>query len=132
MGRPYPIRSGLIQDVRFSPDGGTLAVSYIDPNDPAASGLVDLIDPRTRKRRLRIVRLRSPDRGRTVRLRRRRVPADGRDLLVGPVAGAAPSGPAAPLYRVDGETGAVKAPRCGSGRDAFYASDDGRPPTGSS
>ncbi len=51
--RPYRIPAGLIQNVRFSPDGRTLAVSYLDTNDQAHPKF-DLIDPRTSKRILRV------------------------------------------------------------------------------
>ena len=46
---------GARPDLRFSPDGRTLAVSYLDENAPGNnSGLLDLIDPRTGERRLRL------------------------------------------------------------------------------
>ena len=37
VARPYRISSGLIQNVRFSPDGRTLAVSYMDHGRPRAA-----------------------------------------------------------------------------------------------
>ena len=39
LGPPYLIRGGLIQNVRFSPDGGTLAIGSMDPKDPQHNGL---------------------------------------------------------------------------------------------
>jgi DNA-binding SARP family transcriptional activator len=122
LGRPYRIQAGLVQNVRFSPDGSTLAVSFLDQTHRQA-GMVDLIDPRSHRRRLR------------VRLPALRAPAefvyadvvflpDGGDLLVRPVHSAAPDGPASPVYRVDGNTGALK-DRLVVGRFSsyFYASE---------
>ena len=54
LGKPYVIREGVIQHLRFSPDGNTLSVGSVDPTDPAQSAVVDLIDPRTRKLRLHV------------------------------------------------------------------------------
>jgi WD40 repeat protein/DNA-binding SARP family transcriptional activator len=120
LGRPYGIPSALIQDVRFSPDGHTLAVSFLDHTAPVArSGLVDLIDPRTLRRRLR---LRFPP----LPGARDFVYADvvflanGRDLLVRPVSGPAPGSPPSPVYRIDSQTGARTA-RLDVGR---YTSSD--------
>ena len=107
MGEPYRIDTGIIQNVRFSPDGDTLAVSFMDRSVPELSAVFDLIDPRSGDRRLR-VRL-PPFRG-----PEHFVFADvvflpnGRDLLVRQVHGASPGGPAAPMYLVDGQTGALK------------------------
>ncbi len=53
VGQPYWIRNGLIEKLQFSPDGSTLAVSSSNPAD-GARGLVDLIDPRTGVRKLRV------------------------------------------------------------------------------
>jgi len=59
LGR-YTIRGGLVQPgLRFSPDGSTLAVPSLDPRN-GREGLVDLIDPLTRQRRVRIVPPRFP------------------------------------------------------------------------
>ena len=33
IGPPYRIEGGLVQNVRFSPDGGTLSVSSMDPSN---------------------------------------------------------------------------------------------------
>ena len=123
LGEPYRIESGIIQNVRFSPDGDTLAVSFMDRSVPELSGVFDLIDPRSGDRRLR-VRL-PPFQG-----PEHFVFADvvflpnGRDLLVRQVHGASPDGPAAPMYLVDGETGALK-DRLQVGRYAgqFYATE---------
>jgi WD40 repeat protein/DNA-binding SARP family transcriptional activator len=107
LGRPYQFGTGIVQNVRFSPDGGTLAVSYQDPAAPgASSGLLDLIDPRTGRRRLH-----------------RRAPAlpgfapfvyadiaflpHGRDLLMRSVDGSGPGGQASPVYHLNGTTGAL-------------------------
>src|SRR5215218_7524703 len=51
----YEVASGLIQNVRFSPDGDILAVSYLDRSVPVQRrGLVDLIDARTLELRQRV------------------------------------------------------------------------------
>jgi WD40 repeat protein len=128
LGPPYLLEAGLVQNVRFSPDGDTLAVSLMDQTDPQTPTL-DLIDPRSRKRRLRL------------RLPPLREPAEfvvadvsflqgGRDLLVRAVHGASPDGPAAPVYRVDGQTGAIEERlQVGGSASDFYASqtaDGGR------
>jgi WD40 repeat protein/DNA-binding SARP family transcriptional activator len=106
IGRPYRIEAGLIQNVSFSPDGGTLAVSFLDQTD-TQTAMVDLIDPRSHRRRLRL------------RLPPLRTPADfvfadvaflpnGRDLLVHPVHSASPDAPPSAVYRINGTTGAVQ------------------------
>jgi WD40 repeat protein/DNA-binding SARP family transcriptional activator len=106
LGRPYWIQGGLIQQLEFSPDGRTLAISSMDPDDPEHNAVADLIDARTRERRLRV---RLP----ALRERANFVVADvvfapdGGDLVVRQVHGDAPDGPASPVYRVDGETGTV-------------------------
>ena len=69
--------------------------------------MVDLIDPRTRKRRLRIA-LRSPT-GAYVGLDVAFLP-DGRDLLVEQIPGYDAAGTAAVLRRFDGTTGAAEGP----------------------
>ncbi|MGE5635542.1 MAG: hypothetical protein ACM3UV_01185, partial [Nocardioidaceae bacterium] len=123
-GRPYRFLAGLIQNVRFSPDGETLAVSSMNPRD-TASGLVDLIEPRSGERRLRVelpaFREPAPFVYADVAFPRRR-----RDLLVLNVHGASPDGPASVLYRVDPGTGAVKGRlRLGRHSSALYASQPG-------
>jgi DNA-binding SARP family transcriptional activator/WD40 repeat protein len=107
LGRPYPIGAGLIQDVRFSPDGGTLAVSYLDENAPGNhSGMLDLIHPRTGERRLRLRAPALPGPAQFVYADVAFLPT-GHDLLMRPVDGTGPGGQASPVYRVDGETGAL-------------------------
>jgi WD40 repeat protein/DNA-binding SARP family transcriptional activator len=56
LGEPYRLRDdGFIQQVRFSPDGRTLAVaSEARHKDDRPGARVDLIDSRTRERRLRV------------------------------------------------------------------------------
>jgi len=107
LGRPYRIAAAIIQNVRFSPDGETLAISFFDESAPQGrNGLVDLIDVRSHERRLR---LRFPPLRGTATF----VYADvvflpnGRDLLVRPVPAPKPGALASPLYRVDGRTGAL-------------------------
>ena len=107
LGRPYPVGGGLVQDVHFSPDGGTLAVSYLDENAPGNhSGMLDLIDPRSGERRLRVRAPALPGPAPFVYADVAFL-ADGHDLLMRPVDGTGPGGQAAPVYRVDGETGAL-------------------------
>ena len=128
LGRPYQIPSGIIQNVSFSPDGKTLAVSFLDRTAPdQGHGLVDLIDPRSRERRLR---LRLPPLREPVPFTYTDVAflPNGRDLLVRPVNGDAPDAPAAPLYRVDGETGAFTDElKVGRYTSYFYASETADP-----
>jgi WD40 repeat protein len=122
LGR-YEVASGLIQDVRFSPDGDLLAVSYLDRSVPVQRrGLVDLIDPRTRELRQRVRLPPLPEAAPFVTSDVTFLP-NGRDLLVVAVRGDSPDGPATPMYRVDRETGAV-VDRLQLGRYAssFYAS----------
>ena len=107
LGPAYLINGGLIQNVRFSPDGGALAISSMDPKDPQHNGLVDLIDARTQQRTLRVRLPRLPKPSSYV-YADVVFPPNGRDLLVRQVPGEAPNGPASPVYRVDGNTGAVK------------------------
>ena len=123
LGQPYRIESGIIQNVRFSPDGDTLAVSFMDRSVPELSGVFDLIDPRSGERRLRL-RLPPLQRARALRLQRRRVPAERPRPPRAAVHGASPDGPASPMYLVDGETGALK-DRLQVGRYAshFYATE---------
>jgi WD40 repeat protein/DNA-binding SARP family transcriptional activator len=121
LGRPYWIREGLIQDLRFSPDGRTLAVSSGNPDNRTRSGLVDLIDPRTKERRLRVVpppfRVWAPWTTATVTF------LPGGDLVVQRVHGAHPEGPSSVLYRVDGNTGALTDRlRLGESSSYYYAS----------
>jgi WD40 repeat protein len=123
LGPPYRIELGLVQDVRFSPDGDTLAISYTKRSELAVGGMFDLIDPRTRERRLRLRLPPIPGPQNFVFTDVRFLP-DGRHLLVRPVHGGSPDGPAAPVYLVDRETGAIT-DRLQVGRYAsyFYASE---------
>jgi WD40 repeat protein/DNA-binding SARP family transcriptional activator len=128
--RPYRIGTGIIQNVRFSPDGGTLAVSHLDNHAPGnSSGLLDLVDPRTGKSRLhlRAPALRGP--GPFVYADVLFLP-NGRDLLMRSVDGAGPGGEASPVYRVDGTTGALtdrlQVGRFASGYNASETADHRR------
>jgi WD40 repeat protein len=108
LGRPYSFGTGLIQNVRFSPDGGTLAVSSFDQNAPTnSSGRLDLIDPRTGARRLHWEAPAVPGSAPFVYADVTFLP-HGHDLLVRPVNGTGPASQASPVYRVDGATGALK------------------------
>jgi WD40 repeat protein len=122
LGRPYRIQGGVIQQLRFSPDGTTLAVSSQNPDD-RARGLVDLIDSRTAKRKMRIE---LPAFRQPVWWVNTNVTflASAADLVVQRIHGDAPDGPASTLYRIDGETGAVKDRlRLGRHSSALYASE---------
>ena len=78
----------------------------MDPKDPQHNGLVDLIDARTRERTLRVRLPRLPKPAFYV-YADVVFPPNGGDLLVRQVPGEAPNGPASPVYRVDGKTGAI-------------------------
>ena len=116
LGRPYIIPEGVIQHLRFSPDGNTLAVGSVDPADPVQRAVVHLIDPRTREVRLTVeggVRTGGgapalpafPDPAPFVIANVLFLP-DAQDLVVALIHGEAPDAPASFLYRLDGETGA--------------------------
>jgi len=131
LGEPYRLRDhGFIQQLRFSPDGRTLAVASQGPESAPPNARVDLIDPRTRERRLRVELPRFPGTG----------PDDiifadvmflpnGRDLVVQQGrfgdSGEAPS----VLRHVDGRTGAVAARTLRVGRHSsgeLFATGDRR------
>jgi WD40 repeat protein/DNA-binding SARP family transcriptional activator len=123
LGKPYWIQGGFIQQLRFSPDGRTLAVSSLDPDDRAHNAVVDLVDPRDQVRRLRVklppLREAAPYVVANVSF----LP-NGGDLVVRQVHGDYPDGPASPLYRVDGKTGAVTDRlRVGRYTSSWYASE---------
>jgi WD40 repeat protein len=119
----YEVANGLIQNVKFSPDGDILAVSYMDRSLPEQrSGLVDLIDPRTQELRQRVRLPPLPEAAPWVSSDVVFLP-NGRDLLVRAVYGESPDGPAAPVYRVDRETGAATDPlQLGRHASSLYAS----------
>ena len=98
IGAPYRVADGSVGPLVFSPDGATLGVSIMRPSGP----VVDLIDPRTRKRLLRIAL--DPSRYDDARVA---FLPDGHDLLVEQII-FAPSGIAAVLHRFDGTTGAAE------------------------
>ena len=101
LGAPYHIPDGYIQQLHFSPDGRTLAVASMDPDDPEHNAVVDLVDPRTGERRVR-VRLPALSEAAPYVLADAVFVAGG-DLLIRQIQ----DGEASPLYRVDGETGTV-------------------------
>ncbi len=107
LGRPYSIREGVIQQLRFSPDGNTLAIGSIDPTDQLQRALVDLIDPRTRKLGMRVELPAFPERAPFVAANVVFLP-DTDDLLVATIHGEFPDAPASLLYRVDGQTGTIE------------------------
>jgi WD40 repeat protein/DNA-binding SARP family transcriptional activator len=126
MGEPYRFRDeGVIQQLRFSPDSRTLVVAAEMRGAEPANAWLDLIDPRTGKRRLRVELPPFPD----------PQPADyivanvvflqnGRDMLVHQ--SHSDPGPAAVLHRVDGRTGTVeRSVRVGrAGSEGLFATAD--------
>jgi WD40 repeat protein/DNA-binding SARP family transcriptional activator len=123
IGRPYRIVNGLVQRLRFSPGGQTLAVGSVDPDDPAHNAVVDLIDPLTQRRRAR-VRLQPAPRAEPFVAAAPEFVAGG-DLVVEQVI---PDGSPSVVYRVDGRTGAVqRRVRVGRhGGSSFSVTADGR------
>jgi WD40 repeat protein len=119
---PYRIQSGLIQNVRFSPDGGTLAVSYMELVDPVHPKF-DLIDARTARRTLHVE---LPVLSQPAEFIYTDVvfPPDERELLARPVSSSYPDAPAAPIYRVDRQTGDLAGRlRVGRFASSFYGSE---------
>lgn len=114
VGRPYEFRGGIVQDLRFSPDGRTLAVSGNAP--PSARGVVDLIDPRTQERRVRIVPPRYPGPTPFLMANTRFLP-NGRDVIVQQIPDLLDvDGALSVMRRFDGETGAAMGPALRVGR----------------
>jgi WD40 repeat protein/DNA-binding SARP family transcriptional activator len=107
LGKPYLIREGVIQHLRFSADGSTLAVGSLDPTDTLQRAVVDLIDPRTRKLRLHVDLPAFPERAPFVLANVVFLP-DSLDIVVALIHGEFPNAPASLLYRVDGETGDIE------------------------
>ena len=108
VGKPYALRDGLVQKLVFSPDGATLAVGGHEPKNEPPGALVDLIDPRTGARRLRVKLPRFPAESLWVVLSINFAP-NGRDLVVQQSHNAAPDAPPSVLWRVNGRTGALDA-----------------------
>ena len=106
VGPPYVIEDGLVQNVRFTPDGASIVVSSMDPENLEHNGIVDVIDARTLKRtlRIRVPPLPGPPNWVYADVV---FPPSGTDLLVRLVHGSGPDGPHGPVYRVDGKTGDV-------------------------
>jgi WD40 repeat protein len=114
LGRPYEFRGGIVQDLRFSPDGRTLAVSGNAP--PNARGVVDLIDPLTHERRVRIVPPRYPGPTPFLMANTRFLP-NGRDVVVQQIPDLSDvDGAPSVMRRFDGETGAAMGPALRVGR----------------
>jgi WD40 repeat protein len=107
LGKPYLLREGVIQHLRFSPDGSMLAVGSLDPADSLQNAIVDVIDPRTRKLRLHVDLPTFPERAPFVLANVVFLP-EGDDMVVALIHGEFPNAPASFLYRVDGETGAIE------------------------
>jgi len=94
---------GEVQTLTFSPDGKTLAVTGYGPPDELPRALVDLIDPRTRERRARIVLPRIPDAPAFTIATVAFLPA-GHDLVVMQHPDSSPS----VLRRIDGRTAEIE------------------------
>jgi WD40 repeat protein len=117
-GAPHTISGGAIQQLRFSPDGEVLAITSSDPDDGQQRAIVELVDPRTHRLRLRLAgATRGGDRGADLPAFPDRAPfvmanvvflGSTGDLVVALIHGDAPNGPASVLYRVDGGTGAIE------------------------
>jgi len=128
VGKPYALRDGLVQKLVFSPDGATLAVAGHEPQNEPPGALVDLIDPRTGARRLRVKLPRFPTESLWVVLSIA-FASDGRDLLVQQSHNAAPDAPPSVLWRVNGRTGALDGGPLRVGRSGPFgasATGDGR------
>jgi WD40 repeat protein/DNA-binding SARP family transcriptional activator len=102
LGR-YLVDGGLVQNVRFSPDGRTVAIGSIDPDDPIKNAVADVIDARTYARRFR-VRL-EPFRDATDFVVADPLFVRGGDLVVNEFSGTGDE--PSRLYLVDGDSGAV-------------------------
>jgi WD40 repeat protein/DNA-binding SARP family transcriptional activator len=118
-GEPYRLRHGIVHSLEFSPDGRTLAVAGHEPATPASSGQVDLVDVRTRERRVRIVLPAVPDRVPYVYLNVSWLP-DGRDVIVEQAPGSDVDGPPSLLRRFDGLTGETEGPPLIVGRHSSF------------
>ncbi|MDA0158825.1 AAA family ATPase [Solirubrobacter ginsenosidimutans] len=99
IGAPYRVADGDVGPLRFSPDGATLAAPITLPSGP----VVDLIDPRTRTRRLRIALDPSRYGAASVAF----LP-DGRDLLIEQILNPPSIEAAVVLRRFDATTGAAE------------------------
>ena len=123
VGPPYVIDGGLVQNVRFTPDGRSIVASSMDPQNPEHNGVVHIIDARTLERTL-VVRV-PPLPGPPAPFVYPDVvfPPSGPDLVVRLVHGSGAEGPVGPVYRVDGRTGRVKDQlRVGQHASDFFAS----------
>jgi WD40 repeat protein/DNA-binding SARP family transcriptional activator len=125
----YQLRNGgLVQQVSFSPDGSTLAVAGFEGGNEDRP-VLDLIDPATGRRRVRIAPPRLPEPAAYVVLNAVFV-RDGQDVLVIQMhEGFNPDGPASVVQRFDGETGRAQRPPLRLGTHSamgLSASADGR------
>ena len=94
---------GLVQTLTFSPDGRTLAVTGQEPPNEPPGALVDLIDPRTQERLVRIVLPPYPDPSVYTIASLAFLPG-GRDLVVLQNSNHPPS----VLRRIDAKTGEIE------------------------
>jgi len=111
LSEPYRMRGGLVQTLTFSPDGETLAVTGLYPPNTPPGAQVDLIDPRTGKRRLRVKLPRFPEPSEYIVAHVAFLP--GGDLAAVQTHNQFPDPGAPPsvVLRLDGQTGAVESRR---------------------
>jgi WD40 repeat protein/DNA-binding SARP family transcriptional activator len=112
--------AGEVQNLAFSPDGRTLAVSGHAPADESARALLDLVDTRTFERRIRVELPQLPAPSDFVLASPVFLP-DGRDLLVAQVDIGSPDALGSVLRRVDGETGKIEGGPLQVGRHDGFA-----------
>jgi WD40 repeat protein/DNA-binding SARP family transcriptional activator len=114
LSTPYRAPEGLVQHLAFSPDGATLALTV-----HGEKTLVDLIDPRTGKRKLRFELPPFPGEPFYV-LAPVVFQPNGRDLVVQQTDVAFPDAPASVLWRLNAQTGAVERPSLRVGRHGAW------------
>jgi WD40 repeat protein/DNA-binding SARP family transcriptional activator len=130
VGAPYRLRGrdvNVVNALRFSPDGSTLAVAGAEGlTDPP---VVDLIDPRTGERSRRVMLPRYPYPGEYVAARALEFLPGGRDLVVQQTHFDSFDAPSSMLTRIDSRTGTVEGRSLDVGRhgsQGMSMTSDGR------